>query len=365
MAGCSTEAMTNIGGDDDGGFGFTVSNVDVGSLDFSNVGDVQIGDEKSIYTDLGGLLPSSNGGASNYQVIQQSNGLSLGVFTVQSLEIQANATVHASGVNGLVIVALDDITIDGKLNADSRETGVLQGAGAGEDDTPEDSGNGLGGGGAGGVARAGAGGSFCGIGGDGGGNDGTSPSIAPAPYGSPELSPLVAGSQGGNGQFGTGGRGGGAIQLVAGGTITVTGSVSAGGKGGEGSGQYANGASQTAGGAGAGGAILLEAHAISVGGSLSVNGGGGGGKGYGDDAMPGSIPAAGAIAGDDKMAGGDGGAATLIDGAPGQNGTATTAGGGGGGAGRIRFNTHTGAASITGTLSPSASTECVTQGLTR
>jgi hypothetical protein len=38
------------------------------------------------------------------------------------------------------------------------------------------------------------------------------------------------------------------------------------------------------------------------------------------------------------------------------------AGGGGGGAGRIRINTASKAASLTGTMSPDSTTQCLTQG---
>ena len=55
--------------------------------------------------------------------------------------------------------------------------------------------------------------------------------------------------------------------------------------------------------------------------------------------------------------GGPGSAGTAING-----GAALAGGGGGGGAGRIRINTANGNATFSGTLSPTASTTCVTQG---
>ena len=56
----------------------------------------------------------------------------------------------------------------------------------------------------------------------------------------------------------------------------------------------------------------------------------------------------------------------MPDGAPGGLNTAFADGGisgsGGGGAGRIRINTTAGAATVTGTISPTLATSCATQG---
>lgn len=68
--------------------------------------------------------------------------------------------------------------------------------------------------------------------------------------------------------------------------------------------------------------------------------------------------------------GGAGSAASDIDGSAGQYtdsegtiiGLGNYGGAGGGGAGRIRINTTTGEATLSGTLSPSATTTCVSQG---
>jgi hypothetical protein len=99
-----------------------------------------------------------------------------------------------------------------------------------------------------------------------------------------------------------------------------------------------------------------------------VNGGGGGsggaagGKngddGHDSDAMP---AAGGAPTMTDH--GGNGRAGGTADCTDGVNATSSGAGGGGG-AGRIRINTTTGQASLTGaTLSPTAATSCLTQGM--
>jgi hypothetical protein len=125
------------------------------------------------------------------------------------------------------------------------------------------------------------------------------------------------------------------------------------------------------GGAGSGGAILLEAPVVRVAGIVAVNGGGGGaptlddagsGQSGHDDAMT-------AKGGAGKNAGGDGSSLTQATGGPGIYMTApccgspNSGGGGGGGAGRIRINTTAGTADITGTLSPAASTACMTMGM--
>ena len=73
------------------------------------------------------------------------------------------------------------------------------------------------------------------------------------------------------------------------------------------------------------------------------------------------LPSADALG--DATAGG-GSAASSIDGESGSTtpGDANSTGGGGGGAGRIRLNTATGSAQITGLVSPALSTPCVSQG---
>ncbi len=61
--------------------------------------------------------------------------------------------------------------------------------------------------------------------------------------------------------------------------------------------------------------------------------------------------------------GGNGGAGNTADGTDGASSPGQTAAGGGGGARRIRINTATGQATLTGaTVSPSAQTGCFTQG---
>jgi hypothetical protein len=112
--------------------------------------------------------------------------------------------------------------------------------------------------------------------------------------------------------------------------------------------------------------VLLEAHAISVTGTIASNGGAGGqgdDDGYGGDSTGTSMAASGDD-GTHGSAGGDGAAGSTIDGRDGSVVAAATSGGGGGAAGRIRFNTASGTADVSSaTLSPAPSTACVTQGI--
>jgi hypothetical protein len=177
---------------------------------------------------------------------------------------------------------------------------------------------------------------------------------------------LVGGASGGGSWFGSYGYGGGALQLVAAGTVTLkAGSyLNAGGAGGEGGG----GSGPGTGGGGSGGSILLEAANLSIAGTLAANGGGGGGgdsNNYGTDGTPNATPAAGQPGGGTNVGstGGNGSAAVTLTGQPGTTDAGTYAGGGGGGAGRIRLNSPTAAANTTGgTVSPDLTTRCATQG---
>lgn len=340
---------------------FAPSNVDISQLDFTGVEDVLLSHDQSIQTDLGGLLGGS--GHSNYKEITQSNGLKLGVFTVKSLTIAAGVTVTVTGADGLVIVALGDITIDGKLfGSSAREQGV-KGPGAteqsGNDNVP---GSGLGGGAAGSGTSSAGGGGYCGAGGDGAAFSGTA-SKGGASFGNATLVPLVAGSNGGTGGVGSGGNGGGAIQLSACGAMHVTGVVHVGGAGGVASGVYdpQNVISQQASGGGSGGSILLEGASVSTSGTLAANGGGGGGSTTGSDSTGDATPASGGASTTQAAAGGNGAAGATTDGQPGKSQATSTSGAGGGAAGRIRINAKS-TPTLGGTISPAIGT-CTTQGV--
>jgi hypothetical protein len=274
-------------------------------------------------------------------------GIKAGLFVCHDVIIESASSVKVTGELPLVLVATGKIQIVGLLSATA--TGSTAVAGGFAVATSNTKGTGPGGGSLGNSDDRGAsGGGYCGEGGPGG----ISPMLSqggPA-FGTAELIPLLGGSSGGSDRT-RGGAGGGAIQLVAAESIAIelTGVVAAGGGGADGN--SANGP-----GGGSGGAILLEAPTVSVAGILAVNGGGGGqgsGSSGGYDANPDATAALGG-----GSVGGPGSAGTALNG-----GAALAAGGGGGGgAGRIRINTANGNATFSGTLSPAASTTCVTQG---
>jgi hypothetical protein len=292
-----------------------------------------------------------------FSQVEQPDGSKAGLFVMRSLSIRAGAQVNVLGAIPAVIVATETIDIDGSLSTaggynKSSAGGFMQG--------PSGRGAGPGGGDAQQGYIAGGGGAYCGRGGKGGvGETSGVPSNGGAPYGSPEISPLLGGSAGGGGTAATlsqsGGQGGGAIQLSAGQRVRVTaaGQIDVGGSGG-----HANG-----GGAGSGGALLIEAPVVTIGGILAANGGGGAIFNGGSSGQPGQ-PAATRAIGSSATAG-QGSSATQVDGT---DGTATassanSAGGGGGGAGRIRINTTSGTATTTGAVvSPDFTTPCATQG---
>jgi hypothetical protein len=146
------------------------------------------------------------------------------------------------------------------------------------------------------------GGSYCGQGGAG---DFTAAGV---PYGTPQLSPLLAGSAGGNAgtPAAAGGKGGSAVQLIAGTSFEIgaAGGINVPGNGGV----PLTGAGVNGDAGGSGGAILVEATSIHVAGYVTANGGGA--------------------------------------------------------AGRIRLNSTSGMATLDGSaiVSPSVSTKCVSQG---
>ena len=361
---CSSSPKTgpDASGGDNGVLGFAPSNIDPSLLDFTGVGDVVISADQTIRTDIGGLL--SGTGNYNYLELTQASGPKLGVFTVKSLTIAAGATATAVGADALVIVALDTIDVEGKLYGNSQQADGRIGPGVvNQVDQADVVGNGPGGGSPGSSSTSGAGAGYCGVGGPGASLLGASAAAGGGvSWGTPAIIPLVAGSNGGDG-FGAGGDGGGAIQLVAATSITVAGVIHVGGKGGLNSGVFdgTGTLSQQAAGGGSGGSILLESLAVTVSGTLAANGGGGGGDVSGADATGDAQPATGGVADATHAAGGAGSAGATLGGQAGTSAANSTSGGGGGAAGRIRINSHTAQASLTGTLSPPLGS-CATQG---
>jgi hypothetical protein len=245
-------------------------------------------------------------------------------------------TVDSCGVTGglpLVLVATSDININTSLDASSSIGNVGPGASfTGCATTLGGAGGATGGGG--------AGGSFGSMGANGGTGGGT-PGGTAAPAAQSPVDTLRAGCPGGAGGGGgpaDGGPGGGAVYLIARGSINVNGVITVSGAGGVGGHSSKGGG----GGGGSGGMIVVHAGQLQInsGGQVFANGGGGGGGANQIDGANGANATqlgTAAPGGPDQSAGtcagGDGAfqtsPATNVDGANG-------GGGGGGGVGVIR-----------------------------
>ncbi len=333
-----------------GPLGFQPSNVPESKLDFTGLGDVVwndnlCGNTLSLSDSMTTLCDGLGTKFRSFEHVDGKNRYT--VFVARSFKIEAGQSVTLSGTRPIILVALDSIEILGQLNGDAgRAGGAEQGNGVDAD------GPGAGGGkydGAPGKRGGGAG--FCGKGGDAG----SAIAKGGVTYGTASLVPLLGGSSGGGPYPGAGGA---AVQLVAGRRIHVgaAGRVYVPGGGG-------HSALNLGGGGGSGGAILLESKDIAIDGTLAANGGGGGSNNGGGDGEKGTAtttPAKGDVAGAEG-AGGAGSGGTSVAGGN-ATGAADVAGNGGGGSGFIRLNTASGAATLTGVVSPSAGTTCMTQG---
>jgi len=292
--------------------------------------------------------------------IVQSDTTPLMVFAGRNITINAGTEVQLRGDRPAVLLALGNMTIAGRITAQDAITqyagqggGFSEPAGAG----PQ---QGLGPGGGHAVSGAGAGGgSYCGTGGKGGDDTGTPTTGANggAAYGSANLMPLRGGSSGGL-QGNHSGAGGGALHIAASGRIDLTADavINMGGLGG---GWFGNGG-------GSGGAVLIEADTVSIAGKIGANGGAGGGGAPaggtdGANATADAVAALGGAGGAGGSAGGVGSAGTQLSGAA-AAAVSGQPGGGGGGAGWIRINSRSGAADVTGLLSPGLTTTCATNG---
>jgi hypothetical protein len=335
------DASTPDGGASaDGGtstLGFRPSNLDsspdleaaladptLGDLDLSDCGPQAVASEN-------GRLGCAGPGEGYRQIEGFGGGLKYAVFVARSVHVAAGMILEVGGDRPLIIVARESITIDGSVQVKegfagayalpgAQQDGAGPGAGKGSSDT---------------TSGSGGGGAFCGK----GGNGGAATATGGAAYGTAELIPLQGGSSGG-GLFAAGSfidaRGGGAVA-----------------------------------GGGSGGAILLEAPTVKVLGSLTANGGGGGAPG-GESGKPGERTATPATGGRNAASinGGDGSAGTQVDGTSGALNTmppndGTGSASGAGGAGRVRINTRSGAAEVTGLVSPALGSACGTQGTLR
>lgn len=295
-----------------------------------------------------------------YELVEQTDPdhSKLAVFSARNFTIESGAKLSLTGPYPVALVAKDTLRVNGTVVAtvDGNYTktayaggfsgveGAVPGNGPGAGDGPDL------------ALKAGpGGGAFCGAGGPGGGMAGPA-SNGGKPYGEKTLHPLLGGSSGGATDFGRSGGGGGAIHLFGRTAVEVglTGVVAALGGGGGG---------VVTGGGASGGAILIEAPKVRVAGIVTASGGGGGGysETAGENGRLDGKPAKG---GTGPNPGGDGSSGSLIDGSAGVKGaTGSMGGSGGGGAGWIRINTASGTADITGTLSPSLTTTCASQGV--
>jgi hypothetical protein len=265
--------------------------------------------------------------------LTMSDGTMALLYVVRSLRVDNTATLPIDSRYPTIVLALETVDIQGPLIVQPGTTGGFSNGGA-----P--------GPGAGKVTPsrgAESGASYCGVGGA------AEATMGGKTYGNSEISPLI----GGSGSPGAG-SGGGALQIVAGksiivralGSINVGGSASGGGSG------------------GSGGALLLEAPSVTILGAVAANGGGGAGNTAGANPTADDRPAPGGAGNSSYGPGGAGSAGSTINGTAGQPADMTmNYGSGGGGAGRIRINTATGAATISGIVSPGLGTPCATQGV--
>lgn len=335
-------------------FPYPPANFTEGQLADLAATDVEIGCQATLSTGAEGGQVAFDSGCQvalpSFRVITMSGGGSAVVLHARTFLVSDAGALTVEGDRPLIIAARGEARVDGL---------IVSFAGAERACAPP----------ADGVTSGGGGGGFGRPGGKGTASSSTPGAEASgqAPSGTEDIVPLRGGCRGGSGgpasASGAGGRGGGAFQLSAVGTVTVNGRVAAPGRGGAGG---LNEASVGGGGGGSGGALLLEGRGIVVGpsGRLTVNGGGGGEGGgwvggWGEmqrgessaagegGALDSDVPADG---GQHESCGGNGGAggagSTEAQPARAANGdrdercaSATSGGGGGGGGvGRIRLN---------------------------
>ncbi|MEJ7603436.1 MAG: hypothetical protein WKG01_36455 [Kofleriaceae bacterium] len=229
---------------------------------------------ETIDTDAGQCKSASHTGV----IIDLMNGgPQLCVFAGTTIDL--NGRLRAEGALPLVVLASGNLNVNqtGYVDVSSYRGDPDPGAAANDTVCTATDGEGDPGGGGGG---GGAGGSFGGAGGAGAssasGQDGGTTTVPAAPV---FLRGGCAGTDGGgsgNGA-GEGAASGGAVYLLAGGDLRISGKIDASGEGGEGGPAKGGG-----GGGGSGGMIVLYAGAnlvVEAGGRVWANGGGGGGGG--------------------------------------------------------------------------------------
>lgn len=277
------------------------------------------------------------------------------VLIVDTLTISSGSILRVTGSTPFGLAARGAVTISGTIDASNggvgarSPTGCVQATGG----TPAPHLQGPGGGG---------GAAFHGAGGAGGVGDANSASKPGGAAGIPFSLPLGpiggcpggAGADGDPGTAGPRGVGGGAIYLVSATSLTIGGTLHAGGGGG-GAGR---GSAGSGGGGGSGGMILLESPTVTVSGSLVANGGGGGGGADNVTGIDGAVGAPGttntmrAAGGlgappNEGGVGGGGGAGNFL---AGLSSPSTPDNGGGGGGGGVGYISIIGASTMLGSL---------------
>jgi hypothetical protein len=291
-------------------------------------------------------------------VVSQAGGPPICVVRYGSIHITPATTLTVHGSRALALVADSGILIEGVLDVSAN--GIASGPGGG---TVISGGmvSSDGGGGAGFATAGGAGGSATANGGGGmGGSPSTNPSIITVLVGGTRSARNFAGAPN------AGGAGGAATLIACRGEVSVSGTIDAGGGGGQG-GKFGNTAFSTFAGAGggSGGNVVLQGLSITVTGQLFANGGGGGagmthdGQGSGQPGLPGADgtrsiaeAASGGFAFGGAGSGGTGGRQAALPGVGLRSSTTNgLPGGGGGSIGFFQTYTPTG---IAPALAPSA-----------
>ena len=287
-------------------------------------------------------------------VVAQTGGPSICIVRYGTITIDTSATFTVRGTRALALVADDRLALDGILDVSADKD--VSGPGGGTQISGTQASSADGGGGAGFRTAGGAGGNDTV---DGGAANGGAAFTDPA-----TSATFIGGTRAGTSTLfphKVGGGGGAAILIACRGEVSITGTIDAGGGGGEGGSDVSTAGTVFTGGVGggSGGNVVLQGLAVSVTGKLFANGGGGGGGISGDDthgfdgedgSRSGSTPARGAGPLQSGGHGGDGGTGVFqpaVGGRPGVS--AGTGGGGGGSTGFFQTYTPTG---IIPTLDP-------------
>jgi len=319
----------------------------------ANESSLEVGNTASFDPNLdsncnGGLVPQT--GAPDicivrYGTISIPAGVTLTIAGKEESRELAGRPIAFVSDGALSIEGILDISAHGVVNGPGGGVTTSGGQPGGASYTTH-----VAGGGAGGQTVGGAGGSYTA---DGGGMNGGAATADPA-----LLSALIGGATGFRQSsmtigIGSGGGGGAATLISCRGTVTVAGTINAGGGGGS-AGAYLPfpGAGLPGFGGGAGGYVAIQAKKISIAGDVFANGGGGGagmqsnqavGFAGADGSLSSTVPATGGQTQNGGGRGGAGGVRTIVPGAGGNPTTSpATAGGGGGSVGFLQTYTPEG-----------------------